>query len=172
MSAFSDVNVFTNNHAWRSIFALLLSFILWWLARLISGLFGGLLHRKTTTTTTGTDARYVYHPLTSGTTSGPVVQKSRWHGKTERISEALRDIFISLAAVIFFNYHVNGITRGFEVLVWITLVLGVLWAFGRGLVKRFADGLLLVIIPLFITMWAVGLRSARYIPRQVLINDQ
>ena len=167
MAAFSNVNAYTNKHAWRSFIALLISFILWWIARLLSGLFGGILHRRDRTTTGNTLAAREYPNQT--TTSTGVVTKSPWRGRSERISEALRDLFISLAVVTFLNYHVNGITQGFEVLAWIVLVVGVVWALGRGMVKRFADALLILIIPLFIAMWAVALRTPRYVPRAILV---
>jgi len=161
MSAFNNGNVYTNEHAFRSFIAALVAFILWWLARLISGLFGGLLAGRRNTVPSTNDSRFVDH----GATTTAVVPKSRWHGKSERVSEALRDIFISLAAVTFLNYLANGVSKGFEVLAWIVLVLGVVWALGRGLVKRFADGLLILIIPLFIAMWAIALRSVHYASR-------
>lgn len=168
MAAFSNVNAYTNKHAWRSFIALLISFILWWIARLLSGLFGGILHRRDRTTTGNTLAAREYPNQTTTSTAG-VVTKSPWRGRSERISEALRDLFISLAVVTFLNYHVNGITQGFEVLAWIVLVVGVVWALGRGMVKRFADALLILIIPLFIAMWAVALRTPRYVPRAILV---
>lgn len=173
MADFSDINLYTNRHAWRSFFATLLAFVAWWLAILAHGLFGGLLKRRRTMTTAGRDPYAASGPrvvdTTTTTNTNRAVDGPNWHSKTGRIRDALTYLTLSMAITVFLNYHVNGITKGFEILTWVVLVLGILWAVGRGLVKRFADGLLLLIIPLFLAMWGIALRGARYVPRAVLV---
>ncbi len=158
-SSFSSVNAYTNEHAWRSFIVVLISFILFWIAVVASDLFGGLLRGRSTTTT-----RHTGDPLaTNSNNPAAVYTQSRSHRRLERVRDALLYIFLSLATVTFLNYHVNGIYKGFEVLAWIVLVVGVIWAIARGLVKRFAVGLLILIIPLYLAMYIVGLRRARYV---------
>ncbi len=157
----SSNNVFHNAHGFRSFVALFIAFIIWSLAELMYGLFGGILHprRPTTRPTTSGSLEYAADPGVGG---GPTALHP-WHNKSERIANGFRYFFPSLATVIIFNDITNGITKGFEVLVWIVLVLGILWAFGRGVLRRFADGLLVPIMVLFFAMWALGLRNRHYL---------
>ena len=162
VSAFNNShNVFSNEHGFRSFVALFIAFIIWSLAEMMYGVFGGILHPRATTTTRPTAGNLEYAAGTTGT--GTVVTHHPYYSKSERVANAFRYFFPALATVILFNDITNGITKGFEVLVWIILVLGILWAFGRGFLRRFADGLLLPIIVLFFTMFALGLRNRYYV---------
>ncbi len=152
-------NVFSNAHAFRSFVALFIAFIIWSLAEVMYGLFGGILHPRTASTGRPTAGSLEY----AADTTTAVGTYHPWYSKSERITNGFRYFFPSLATVILFNNITNGISKGFEVLVWIVLVLGILWALGRGVLRRFADALLLPIIILFFAMFSLGLRNHHYL---------
>lgn len=162
-------NVYNNAHGFRCFVALFIAFIIWSIVELLYGLFGGILHPRHRATNINSSSRRnpTQHDNTSveygETTSTTVVPRSKYHTTSERITNAFRYFFPSLATVIILNDITNGITQGFEVLVWIVLILGIIWAFARGAVRRFADGLLIPIIVLFFAMWALGLRNRVYL---------
>lgn len=155
-------NVFSNAHAFRSFVALFIAFIIWSLAEVMYGLFGGILHPRTTVTGRPTAGNLEYATDTTMTTTA-VGTYHPLYRKSERIANGFRYFFPSLATVILFNNITNGISKGFEVLVWIVLVLGIFWALGRGVLRRFADALLLPIIILFFAMFSLGLRNRHYL---------
>ena len=160
---FPPVNFFPNdeNHkAWYAVFAV---FILWWVFLLLSSLFGGLLRRRTPVA-----ANNNVPPAAAVGPAPPVAPVRSSHDTaTHRICDALRDIFISALAVTVFNHLVNGITRSFNILIWVAVAIGVVWALLRGPFRRFADILQLAIIPLFITLWIFGFKHARFLGNEV-----
>ncbi len=139
----------------------MISFLLWLLVLLLGGLFGGFLHTRNRRTRS---PRTNEVPATRDYNTQPVVVEGqhRWPGRAERVAHALHVVSFLLASAVFLNVLANGVTRGFEILVWIFLGVGILWAFARGLVKHFADVLLLAIIALFIAMGVVALRHPQY----------
>ena len=176
MVAFAHNNAFTNKHAWRCFIALTISLLLWVLTLLFGSLLGGLLHTRNRTGTRRGHNHNNHHNNHNGNANDvnaareysiqPVDTvahpQSRWLGRADRVSYALLVTSVLLAVTIFLNVIANGVTSGFEVLVWIFLGLGVFWAFSRGLLKHYADALLILIIPLFIAMGVFGLRNPQY----------
>lgn len=161
------VNRYTNDDADDVFYVLFSLFVLWWifiLAANVFGGFGGLFRRHRAAPAVagpgvGPNAvgPNVAAPVAvEGGVGGANADGTRRGGLLRRIERSLEVIFLSSLAVVLFNYLVNGLTHTF--LIWFSVVagLGVLWALGRGFVHRFADLLLLAIIPLFVYLWING----------------
>lgn len=141
--SFTRDNTYPTNIAKHVFVAVFISFVLFWVARLASGLLSALHHRAHVRSTRTRDGRT--EPVVHTASSSPL----------QRVENALRDVFITLAVVSLLWLNVNGRINGFELFVWITLALGVLWAVAKGTACPFADGMLLLFIPAAIVLWAL-----------------
>lgn len=155
------LNRFTNEEARNTWYAVFGVFALWWVFNLLSGLFGNLFRRRGAVPLNANNNAALNAGAGPGTvtTAVPVGRDSALH----RIASALRDIFISSLAVVAFNYFTNGITHSFNILHWVVVVLGILWALARGPFHRFADILQFAIIPLYVTLWIFGFVHKSYL---------
>ena len=127
MSSFFPIsNVYPTDEAWASWVTLFSLFLLWWLVVLLAGLFGGLLKRRRRAVAPVAAApgdEVVAAPVVAATTPGP------YDSKLKRAASALRDVFISALAAVILNQSTNGISRPFNILLWIVVILGAIWAF-------------------------------------------
>ena len=145
MAFFPQVNYYTNEdarNAWFSVFAI---FAVWWAFSLLSGLF----HRPAA--------------APGGVAAGAGGAVPTFGGKLERITTALERIFISSFAVVTFNYLTNGITKNFNIILWIALWIGFFWALAIGIFSRFGHLLQFLVIPLFVLLWSFAFVHRRYI---------
>lgn len=175
MGLLTHTNVYPSHYAYRGALVLFIAFVAYWVAQLLDNLFHGILHRKKTGALTSPTPRRPVQNYTENTgygtaprdghemtSSSVVVAPKKNYGVLKRIQKALLRFLVSLSIVYFLNIFVNGGTKAFEILLWILLGLGLAWAVGRGLVKRFADVLLLLIIPGFILTWVIALHKPSY----------
>ncbi|KAI8906135.1 hypothetical protein DFJ77DRAFT_514704 [Powellomyces hirtus] len=153
MGAFTTTNVFPTESANRAWAAVLVLFLLWWIAILVHGLLSGLLKPRSTVASNG----QVIDDLGRIATTS---KRGRWELHTRDAADALQIVFLSAFVVTTVNHLVNGVSKGFMILLWIQVWVGFFWAILRGPFRRFADVLLVIVIPLFITMWALAFRGA------------
>ena len=133
---------YPSSHAKHVVIAIFISFVIFWLARFATGILESMHRRQQHTV----DAAVVDHDMNRS-----VVRGDGLH----RTTDALRDVFISLGITSAIWELLNGIGRGFEIIVWISLIIGVLWAIGKGTTCRFIDLMLVAFIPLVVVLWGV-----------------
>lgn len=139
MSFFPERNIYANDEARKAWFSTFAIFALWWIFRLLTGLF----ERTHANAANAANAAGVATPFVG-------------HRRLHRITTALRDIFISTFAVVVFSYLTNNITRNFNILLWVVLWVGFFWAIARAF-GRFGDILMLLVIAGFILLWCFTL---------------
>lgn len=155
MTDFPTDNTYPSSNAKHVMIAVFISGLLFLLARLVSGVLMDWHHHSSrdTVSSEGISASHVGPTAGTGATNIYHHRLLRGH----RATDALRDVFVTLGIVCLAWERVNGVGRGFEILVWISLAVGVLWALARATHTIFADLLLLVFIPLFIALFALTL---------------
>ena len=127
------------------MFAIFVSFVLFWVSRMVSGFLesyhtrANRRNRELEADRRETDRRGVER-------RNPVYN-------LHETTDALRDIFLTLSVVALAWEIVNGIGAVFEIITWIVLAWSLLWAIGKGTKCRFVDIWLLGSIALFVVLW-------------------
>ena len=158
MAFFPNNNLYTNDQARRAWYTAFGIFALWWIFRFLGGVFHRTYRAPAAGAAAGAgaygNAGYGNAGALAPAAGAAAAPTGLEGGRIHRIGSALRDLFISTFAVVVFNYFTNGILENFNILLWVTLALGVLWAFARSVMGRLSDFLILpLVIAGFVLLW-------------------
>jgi hypothetical protein len=143
--------------AWVPWVLLLTTFALWGFWSIISNLFGGLAARSANIAAAAGGAAVGGAP---GAAAGAAIT-SPWYGRTHDTTRALRDLLWLLLIPILINTFFGWEHRARDLIIAI-FAIGIVWAFLRGLLHRFADVLWIPLIALAIAAAGLGIRHRHF----------
>lgn len=137
------MSVFTGDHTRQTLLVVFVSFALFWLFRVAAAFFD-FRNNRTPSRFPDIESRGQQRSVV------PLLD-----GRLEQAASALRDTFISLAIVTLAAAILQELDHTFLIISIVVSVVGYLWALALATKCRFSNGMLIFIVPLFVTLWAL-----------------
>jgi len=155
MAVATFVNGQISHTAWVPWVLLLTTFAIWGAWSILSNLFGGLAARASGAAV-GAGAGGAVAGAPGAAVGGVAGAGSPWYGRTHDTTHALRDLLWLMLIPVLFNTFFGWEETAKNLIIAI-FVLGLIWAFLRGLFHRFADLLWIPLIAMSIAAAALAI---------------